>query len=140
MLFFFMFYSCSSVQEEEQKDLKKEIMDIHDELMPNMHTVDSLKKTLEENRSYLVGDSLGAPEGAESKIPVDSLIRALERADESMMEWMRNYNKFEEPTFSHEEQMEYLRKEKEKIEQIKLDMISAIMEAENVLEEKGIDP
>lgn len=139
MLMSFCLYSCSSDQEEQQKELKKEIMNIHDELMPSLDKVDSLKKALEENRNYLTGDSLGVTQGNVA-VPVDSLIIALERADEGMMEWMRNYDKFEEETFSHEEQMEYLLKEKEKIEQVRLEMISSIMEAENVLEEKGVSP
>lgn len=139
MLMSFCLYSCSSDQEEQQKELKKEIMNIHDELMPSLDKVDSLKKALEENRNYLTGDSLGVAQGNVA-VPVDSLIIALERADEGMMEWMRNYDKFEEETFSHEEQMEYLLKEKEKIEQVRLEMISSIMEAENVLEEKGVSP
>lgn len=136
MLLTLLLLSCASNIEKKEEDLKKEIMDIHDELMPKMDNIHNLKKELQDNRGYLTSDSVASGTPALSTADLDSLAQALENADESMMSWMRNYNRFDDPEFSHEEQMEYLQKEKEKIETVRLKMISSIKEAENILEKE----
>lgn len=127
-------FSCAPETEKEQEDLKKEIMAIHDELMPRMENIHNLKQELEENKGYLTRDSLEADSTQMPTTNVDSLINALEDADESMMSWMRGYNNFDNDNLSHEEQMAWLKKEREKIEEVRLKVISSIMEAQNVLE------
>ena len=127
------FVSCSSDAEKTEKELKQEIMTIHDELMPQMDNLDTLRKELEKNRGYLTSDSVPVNGPLLAPAEFDSLIQALENANESMMSWMRNYNQFDEADFTHEEQVEYLQKEKEKIETVRLKMISSIKEAESLL-------
>ena len=133
-VFLIFLFSCTSDTDQKEEDLKKEIMAIHDELMPKMDNIQNLKRKLEENRGYLTADSISVDAPRITSADLDSLVQALENADESMMSWMRNYNKFDEPTFTHEEQMEYLHKEKEKIETVRLKIISSILEAENLVE------
>jgi cell division FtsZ-interacting protein ZapD len=129
-------FSCTSHNTQKEENLKKEIMDIHDEVMPKMGNIYNLKKELEKNREYLTSDSIPSNTPKISTSDLDSLLEALENADESMMSWMRSYNKFDDENLSHEEQMEYLQKEKEKIETVRLKMISSIKEAENLLEKE----
>ncbi len=54
-----------------------------------------------------------------------------------MMEWMENYNQFNEDTFTHEKQMAYLREEREKIEEVRLKFFPSIIEAQAVLGDRS---
>ena len=129
------FLACGSGINQEEETLKKEIMDIHDQLMPKMDNIYNLKKALQKNRDFLTSDSLSVERPKLNAAEFDSLVQALENADKSMMSWMRNYTKFDDPEFNHQEQMDYLQKEKVKIETVRLKMISSMKEAEMVLEE-----
>lgn len=132
----YFFISCSVNEEKEREQaMKKEIMDIHDNLMPKMDDIMKLKSELKERKETLANDTsiIDSTIHAKTIQQTDSLIHALDNADESMMDWMRNYDALTED-MSHEENMEYLLEEKAKIEEVRLEMLSSIKEAQNVLE------
>ncbi len=132
-----LFISCSSETERKEQALRKKIMDVHDELMPQMNNVKELQVVLQERKGELIANSSMVTSGNNLSEPkIDSLIKALEIADESMMVWMENYTLFNQDTISHEHQMAYLREEKEKIEAVKLKVLSSIVEARAVLADK----
>lgn len=129
-----IFFSCSSSAEREEQAMRKEIMDTHDELMPKMNNIQELKIQLQENKDLLISEKMqGASGGGMSETHLDSLIQALDIAENSMMVWMENYNEFNDETLTHSQQMDYLQQEREKIEAVKLKFLSSIMEAEAVL-------
>jgi hypothetical protein len=133
-LFTILCLSCASGTEKEEQALRKEIMDTHDELIPKVDNIRALKEELQENKANLTNDSIAASAQGIATPSLDSLIQALDEADNNFMNWMKNYNDFNEASFSHEEQMKYLQQEKEKLEDIKLQILSSVMQAQNVVE------
>lgn len=111
-----------------QDSLFKAVMAIHDEVMPEMDRIYRLRRRLTG-----LADSL--QNQAVVSIPADSLramaIR-LEEADEAMMNWMRS-NDFQFEDMSHEEIMQELETEREKIIIVKEKMLNSIEEAEAAL-------
>ncbi len=62
-----------------------------------------LKIRLRENRDNLTDETIQeASPGTFDGVALDSLIQFLENADRCMMEWMENYNQFNEDTFTHD--------------------------------------
>jgi DNA repair exonuclease SbcCD ATPase subunit len=141
LLFLALFFSCSSNTEKTEQALRKEIMDTHNEIMPKMNNIQELKTRLLENKDSLTQENFQPlPSGGLNVPQIDSLIQALDAADESMMAWMENYNEFNEESFTHAQQMAYLQEEKEKIESVKLKVLSSIMEAQAVLGDRPYVP
>lgn len=105
-----------------------EVMAIHDEVMPQMSKLYNLKKSLAEKTETL-GDS--APDMA-TRTQIEAAMQLLEKADEGMMNWMRN---FEDPGDSDvEKATAYLEKEKEKVLEVQQWMNEGIQAAELLLQ------
>ena len=117
----------SSTQQKEEvnlDELRKEVLAIHDEVMPRMGTLKRVKNSL-----LLQADSLGA---------TDSLVATLREtadaiavANENMMAWMRQY----EPAFegTDEEVLRYLQEQKSSIEKVQKDMLESLAKGEELL-------
>ena len=122
--------SCSSPQkkteEAQEPTLKEKVMMVHDEVMPKMG---ELRKTQKE--LLVLVDSSAADSVVAAKY--QELAREIEVANESMMNWMRNF----EPDFAGtpEEVEEYLQGELEKIETVKSDMLKSLEEGKKALAE-----
>lgn len=97
----------------EVQQLEKEVLAIHDEVMPKMSEVILLTHHL---------DSLGnhAPQ-QDSLVMLSSLLK---KADKDMMHWMRNYKSPEQPYDTAS--IQYLQKEKLRVVQLKLDINNAL--------------
>lgn len=116
--------SSDQIDETEisaEDELYQKVMDIHDEVMPKMNDIYKLKKQLEEeikNSPDLVN---------ERKQAIENRISQLNKASESMMQWMRNFNPddFKE---NKEEYLDYLNEELEKVNKVKDDMLKALEE------------
>tara|TARA_B100001245_G_C22732061_1_gene355331 strand:- start:252 stop:662 length:411 start_codon:yes stop_codon:yes gene_type:complete len=123
-------FSCSSPQkkteEAQEPTLKEKVMMVHDEVMPKMG---ELRKTQKE--LLVLVDSSAADSVVAAKY--QELAREIEVANESMMNWMRNF----EPDFAGtpEEVEEYLQGELEKIETVKSDMLKSLEEGKKALAE-----
>ena len=121
-------FSCSSPQkkteEAQEPTLKEKVMMVHDEVMPKMG---ELRKTQKE--LLVLVDSSAADSVVAAKY--QELAREIEVANESMMNWMRNF----EPDFAGtpEEVEEYLQGELEKIEKVKSDMLKSLEEGKKAL-------
>ncbi|MEZ4775042.1 MAG: hypothetical protein R3D00_17795 [Bacteroidia bacterium] len=108
--------------------LMGEVMAVHDEVMPQMSKLYDLKKSLAEKTETL-GDS--APD-MEMRTKIEAAMQLLEKADESMMNWMRN---FEDPGESDvEKATAYLEKEKERVLEVQQAMNEGIQAAELLLQ------
>lgn len=115
--------SCRPKKITPQSQLHDSVMVIHDEVMPKMKDIYRLRKRLKKK----VEQSKSSSDIAEIK----SLIAALETADDTMMDWMAAYDKPDEGT---QGAMEYLAKEKIRIEKVRDEMLSAIANAKRNLD------
>lgn len=104
---------------------ENEIMKIHDEAMPWMNDIHELSSKLREIRA-------DAPMTEEEKknVPpgLDETLEALRTAENSMMDWMKDYsdNKARMPA---EQMHTFYERELEKVTQVKTTMLNAIEKA-----------
>jgi hypothetical protein len=118
-------------QKKQQEDLAKEVIAVHDEVMPKMGELMSLKKNVRQTSDSI---TVKATEGFEQKVgEAAEIITALEAADKGMMDWMHSYNGGQ-GLYEHDAIMEYLGAEKVKITKVKEDMLSAMDRAKAFLE------
>lgn len=120
-------FSCGSgstdTPEQKQESEKwKAVMANHDVVMPMMGTTNKVRKGLKA----VLKDTDGLEAATTTK--VNGLIDALNKADDSMMDWMQGYKKLGElqKTKSHEEILQYLDNEETKINKVKGLMESSI--------------
>lgn len=104
--------------EKEESPLYKEVMEIHDAVMPEMSTIHAIKRDLK------------AIETDRTKDLILSNVKALDDADEAMMTWMAA---FKLPTEKSIEK-EYLEAEKVKISQVSDLMYKSIKNGKHVLD------
>ncbi|MEQ9660306.1 MAG: hypothetical protein RLO00_19365, partial [Fulvivirga sp.] len=80
-----------------EKALYDDVMDVHDEMMPKMENMMSMKGKLKEKVDLL------KEEAAQSELvnELENIIQSLEIADEAMMNWMRQFDP-ETDSLSHE--------------------------------------
>ena len=117
----------SSTQQKEEVDLdelRKEVLAIHDEVMPKMGTLKRVKNSL-----LLQADSLGATDSLSTTLRETA--DAIAVANENMMAWMRQY----EPAFegTDEEVLRYLQEQKSSIEKVQKDMLESLAKGEALL-------
>ncbi len=133
----FVAIACESgpTEEEQQNSLKDEVMEIHDEVMPKMGEMNTLKNELLADADSLSADSSNV-ENLELSIDLRQIASELEEANKSMMDWMRNYK----PTFdeqTHEEIMQYLEDQKVKAGEVKTKILTSIEKAKAKIAEKS---
>jgi hypothetical protein len=99
--------------------LYSDVMAIHDEVMPKMGDIytlkEGLKKKLEDNTE---GDK---------KSEIESTITKLDEADKAMRVWMREFKP--EDITDEAKKREYLDNEMEKVKKVREDMLAAIEQA-----------
>ncbi len=131
-----LFASCgggnkAAEQKKQQDDLAKEVIGIHDEVMPKMGELMSLRKKVRQTSDSL---TVKAGEGFEQKVTeAEEIITALEAADKGMMDWMHEYNGGQ-GLYEHDAIMEYLQAEKEKITKVKQEMNGSMDRAKQFLQ------
>jgi hypothetical protein len=124
--------ACKPATEENHQSqviaLEKEVLAIHDEVMPRMSEIEELKTTLE---AELMNSSLDS-----SYIrAVQESIAALEAGDSLMWDWMHNFSKPE--NVSEDSMMTFMTNEKEKISNVSVSMKNAISSAQGLLKKLG---
>ncbi|MGI9543010.1 MAG: hypothetical protein ACR2MX_07095, partial [Cyclobacteriaceae bacterium] len=77
-----------SEEARELQQIEKEVKIIHDQAMENIEPTMSLKSQLKESIELLKED----PAQVDEVILREMLIRNLDEAQHSMMDWMRSYN------------------------------------------------
>ncbi len=123
-LFIVGLIQCKSDQTNPEVDkLYKEVMIVHDEVMPETATIHNLKKSIKALSEI---DSFGL-----------ALILELDAADEDMMGWMADFSKYKEITDSSDSvKIEYLKTEIEKISDVSKGMKSSIARTKKYLASK----
>lgn len=122
-----LFSNCQPNNEDVQQELIREVMVIHDEVMPKMDDIYKTQKQLREQKKTVTDAAI--------QKEIDDHILALEQAGEGMMEWMANLKlPSEKDTRTHEEIMTYLEKEKIEIQHVSDDMKGTIAGGRELLE------
>lgn len=128
LIFTVLLISCSSPSSEtasDQMTLEEEVMAIHDSVMPKMGELRSTKNSL-----LAKADSVLQTDSTHAQV-LKELATEIEKANESMMLWMRNY----EPEFegTDAEKEAYLLEQKKAIQQVKDDMEGSLARGEQAL-------
>ena len=123
-----------SPEQQKVNNLEQEVLYMHDEVMPLMADLVDLKGKLQKrNEELQASEQSGAQDQA---IINQMIISNLDIAHESMMDWMRNYQKVD-ITGDVGENTTYLEEEKTKIDLVTKQIYSAIAAAEEVLGSSG---
>ncbi len=117
-------------EEQAEKLLHDEIMAVHDEVMPKMDVIMSIKGELLEKLDSL-RDLPEVPASTVEKL--ESGVKSLENADESMMSWMRQWSPPGD-SVSHNSKLRYYNQQKVKMNTVRDDMLNSIDSAKLLLE------
>lgn len=113
------------VTNEEDKiieDLRAEVMEVHDEVMPLTADIERYVSNWEENPGN-IPDSIIKP-----------LLRELKAADEAMWDWMHEFNTPSD-SMSFESKKTYYQSEQERIDRVAVIMKQAVEKAEQIKNE-----
>ncbi len=119
----------------EKVKMEKEVMEIHDAVMPNNSDLKRIERQLNQ---YLEEN---ANVDQEKKEEIEAMTQKLNQAHKGMMDWMASYGSVASK-FSEMEQstvMEALEKEKDKIQKVADNMESALEEGKTMLQSLGIE-
>lgn len=120
-------FACGNPVVEEKIDIKpleKEVMEIHDEVMPRMSEVVFLTDAI---------DSVMKQEKDTMKLQELGLIKeSLVKSDKDMMHWMRSYESPAQPYDSTS--LNYINKEKEKVIKLRALILKSITDANTALQ------
>ena len=108
-------------------EMKKEVIAMHDEVMPKMGDIARLKENLETELGNVALDS-------SIYIQINERITALVEGDSLMWEWMHN---FSVPQTSEDSVLLYLKSEKSRIDHVANKMHESINQAESLLLKLG---
>jgi succinate dehydrogenase flavin-adding protein (antitoxin of CptAB toxin-antitoxin module) len=128
-MFIVFAFACSNPLVEEKIDIKpieKEVMEIHDEVMPRMSEVIFLTDAI---------DSVMKQEKDTIKLQEFGVIKeSLVKSDKDMMHWMRSYKSPAQPYDSIS--LNYINKEKEKVVKLRALILKSIADANTALKNK----
>ncbi|WP_157807051.1 hypothetical protein [Algoriphagus formosus] len=132
LLTVFLMYSCGTSLSDQNKELRDEVIAVHDEVMPQMGKLKNLEKQAlnlaEELESNEEGDSLRVQE-------LKALAYDLNQAHEGMFVWMRQYEQ-ENGERSPEEVKAYLEDQMVKVRKVNEDIKTALAKASSLLEDQ----
>lgn len=111
-----------------EQELYDDIIKLHDEVMPKLNDVMSLKGQLKEKLDIAIEE--GQSETLIS--PLKKSIEDLEGADHAMMQWMRGF-KPKSDSVSHDKVMEYYDDQYEIMKEVKSKMEVALKNAKTIL-------
>lgn len=130
--------SCGSeAKKDKVAELEAEVMTIHDEVMPQMDQIMTLKSQLSKKIQHmdsLQNEGISSNTIAEERIKAVDLNQKLNESDKLMMGWMHAYRGDSAKKLAPEGAVAYFEKEKEKILEVKQATLKSIQEAQTFLE------
>lgn len=130
LLSFLLFTACGETKKSAKDQLYDKVMAVHDEIMPKMGDISKYKKQLKEKIDELT--AAGSDANVEKIDELKKALEGLENSHEEMMGWMREFdNNFE--GMVEKEVLDYLKKQKEKIETVGKTTNDALGVAEEIL-------
>lgn len=134
VLFVFLFACTSESKKEKEPELSeremlyKEVMEIHDAVMPKMSDINRVKRKLKDHleEDAINDDSLKSKMNAN----IDELIAA----ENSMMDWMKDFKapKKDDPD---QQVIDYLNEEKIKISRVSDQMLSSLENSTKLMDQ-----
>lgn len=124
VLIIFLLSACGGNKQNQIKDLKDEVMGVHDEVMPKMGDLRKASKSL-----MMKAETMDSTAAMELRVIAEDI----EAANEFMMEWMRQYEPDMEGT--EEELLEYYKSQRAGIQEVKVRMLNALEQGQKALSE-----
>jgi pyridoxal/pyridoxine/pyridoxamine kinase len=134
----FLVSACQNKEQAQVETLEKEVMMIHDAVMPKMGELitleDSISKKIAQTDSLL---KITPNDTTLQIILKQSLTMAtqLKKADEGMMDWMHKYKGDSLKKLPVKQAIRAFTNQKIKIEQVSDDMLKSMEEAQNFLKQ-----
>ncbi|MEM6628663.1 MAG: hypothetical protein AAF694_03285 [Bacteroidota bacterium] len=125
--------ACTEDQQGATEALRKEVIDIHDEIMPRMREIEELKEELQTLANSLANEN--SEEVSDKIAQIQAASESLTQAKGAMNTWMQSFKYEISDDIDHEQIMNYLGNEKEKITQVK-DIISQSLDSSRLLIEQ----
>lgn len=128
LLFLLMsLFACKSPSDDAAvAEMHRQVMEVHDEVMPKMGDIYKTKKRLKA----LLTEHIESADSTRSNLLI--AIKNLEDADDGMMQWMSDFKSGYKGK-TDQETIAYLKSEKDKISQVSLDMKTAIANGQKLI-------
>ena len=110
----FIFSSCNEAEQKLSQELNDQVMQLHDQLMGKTEDVLKLKRRL---------DSLST---GKDSINVHKIIASLNKADESMMDWMHHFSLDSLDKMDMSNKIGYLKKQLEALKNLEKSTDSSV--------------
>lgn len=131
--------ACSNPQKDQAEKLEKEVMMIHDAVMPKMGQLVSLESAISKRITQLDSIAQKNPKDTSAQASLKKALQLstqLKKADDGMMDWMHQYKGDSLKKLAPEEAIKALTNEKIKIEQVSDDMLKSIENAQKLLKQQ----
>lgn len=125
------FTSCVDKEKEAQNNLFKDVMAVHDEIMPKMDDIMNFKKQLKQKVEDF---SAVQPVDSAAISELQQAIADLDNSHDEMMGWMRQFNRNFEGMVN-EDILSYLNGQMDKIKKVGEVTNAALKQAEEMLAE-----
>ncbi len=119
-----MLIGCSHSDNPERQKAFDEVMEIHDEVMPEISTINKLTRQIKS--------VLEKGENLEKADLMKTILTDLEAAEEGMMDWMHDLD-VPGKDIPDAQAIQYLNSEKIKISKVSVDMKESIAAGKNIL-------
>jgi len=119
-----MLIGCSHSDNPERQKAFDEVMEIHDEVMPEISTINKLTRQIK--------GVLEKGENPEKADLMKTILTDLEAAEEGMMDWMHDLD-VPGKDVPDAQAIQYLNSEKIKISKVSVDMKESIAAGKNIL-------
>lgn len=116
-----LIWSCQNPEKQEVEQLKQQVMAVHDEMMPRMDELYSIKKSIVTKLQ--TADSI-SNDSQNSKDTLREALRKVQAGEEAMMQWMRDYKGH--TIMDNDSLLLYLKEELPKVEQMKQTMLEGL--------------
>ncbi len=133
-----MAVACSNPQQEKIDALKKETIDLHDDVMPRLGEINTLSVELKKVKAKLENDTTDS--GAMVKESIYVMVKNLDNAHDGMMDWMAEYEPAYESSNPIDSAVVYYNQQKALISEVKTNMETSIKDAEKWLDENAMEP
>lgn len=119
----------AAAAQQMQDSLWQQMMNVHDEVMPQMGEMNRVSQDLKAKAAELEGEA-----NAE---PMKEVAESIDQASEGMMEWMSGLQPLDKlrAEMGTDEVTSYLKAETEKIAKVKEDMMTSLAKGQAVLAE-----
>lgn len=115
---------------DEEEQLRAEVMEIHDRAMRRMSEIRKLSTQLTDSIENTGVNPMYQEEAINA---YRNRLKELKDADDAMRQWMRQF-KADQEGLSKEEQLAYLQKEKQRVQEVEQEMNESIRAAREVLQ------